>query len=231
MKLSTGNEIKEPCFAFMNQEIKDFQFEKIRNLPIYHMHFRSQALLAYSFLRFQEYYESPFYKGKIFSIDEFIDWYKKEYQKTVFEYHKDWSGFNIPSYVLEPFKKGLFKDLNALEKSFLNVVSKVEESDFYIIGTYAEDNAEKHEIAHGLYHCFPEYKAEMDEILLDYDLSEFYDYLGDTGYHPDVFKDDVQAYSIDDPCILKENDVNLPYIDELSSRCLLVFDKYYKNEC
>jgi len=56
-------------------------------------------------LRFEEYYESPRFKGRIFTFDEYRKWYVKNSPKGKktgrFTYYSDWSGFNIPSYALK----------------------------------------------------------------------------------------------------------------------------------
>ena len=72
--------------------------------PIYHVSFPNQYLLAATFLRFQEHYESPKFRGRIFDWEEFMDWYAE--QKGKFSYLQDWSGFNLPSPVFEPFRSG-----------------------------------------------------------------------------------------------------------------------------
>ncbi len=39
--------------------------------------FRDQSRLVSSCLRFQENYESPVFKGKVFTRDEFLDWHAR----------------------------------------------------------------------------------------------------------------------------------------------------------
>ena len=86
---------------------------------IYHVSFPTRKEAASTFLRFQEHYESPQFRGKIFSLDEFKEWYtansEKGKAKGKFTYYDDWGGFNIPSYILEPFYKGLFNPLSEKE--------------------------------------------------------------------------------------------------------------------
>lgn len=69
--------------------------------------FENQKELASTFVRFQEHYESPEFAGKTFSLEEFKEWYIKNSEKGretgEFTYYEDWSGFNIPSYVMRPF--------------------------------------------------------------------------------------------------------------------------------
>ena len=52
---------------------------------------------AMTFLRVQEFYESPNkkFRGKNFSIWDYMKWYSTEYGKG-FTYGTDWSGFNVP---------------------------------------------------------------------------------------------------------------------------------------
>jgi len=54
--------------------------------------------LALSFLRYQEFYENPKFKDKIFTIKKFAKWYEKY---GSFSYAKDWAGFNLPLDVIK----------------------------------------------------------------------------------------------------------------------------------
>ena len=100
--------------------------EIIKN--IFHISFSTQHELASTFLRFQEYYESPKFRGKIFSFYEYKKWYTANSPKGKktgkFTYYKDWGGFNIPSYVLKPFYQGKFNPLSNKEKKFLRAFKK-----------------------------------------------------------------------------------------------------------
>lgn len=55
--------------------------------------------LAMTFLRMQEWYESPNPKfaRKHFTLEEYMRWYQKAYGNGAFTYPKDWTGFNVPS--------------------------------------------------------------------------------------------------------------------------------------
>src|SRR5262245_26903475 len=85
---------------------------------IYLLVFETQYELASTFLRFQEHYESPKFRKKIFSLEEFMDWYGQE-NKGKFSYFKDWAGFNIPSTEFEPFLEGKFDPLLEKEKRLM----------------------------------------------------------------------------------------------------------------
>jgi hypothetical protein len=62
---------------------------------IYLLRFETQYEITSSFLRIQEHYESPHFSGRVFTLEEFMDWYAAEY--GAFTYLEDWSGFNVPS--------------------------------------------------------------------------------------------------------------------------------------
>src|SRR3989344_6116167 len=88
----------------------------------------SQYQLAATFMRFQEHYESPYFRKKIFSVEEYMDWYARK--RGNFTYYKDWSGFNIPSWVLAPFYEGKFDPLLEKERVFLKLFSGIQDK-FY----------------------------------------------------------------------------------------------------
>ena len=54
---------------------------------IFHLKFNSQQELAETFLRFQEHYESPKYRGKVFTLGEFRKWYTDVHGS--FSYYQD----------------------------------------------------------------------------------------------------------------------------------------------
>lgn len=162
--------------------------------------FESQLELTSTFLRFQEYYESPEFKGRIFTLEEFKKWYIEK--KGKFSYYTDWNGFNIPSGILTTFREGSFDPLSTLETSFLGIFEDVEEP-FYVIGTHKEypkekiENLIQHETAHGLFYTNSDYKNEVLQILEKYNHAELFlwlEFLG--GYHPDVFLDEAHAYGL-----------------------------------
>jgi hypothetical protein len=166
--------------------------------------FDNQIDMTSTFLRFQEHYESPFFKGKYFTLDEFKEWYIKTSpngkKSGKFTYYTDWGGFNIPSYILKPFFNGAFNPLSENEKQFLSYFEN-NESDFYIIGitkqTTSSQSAIVHETAHGLFYLNESYRKEIEQIISAYDVYKFNEKLIDMGYHQDVLVDEIQAYCID----------------------------------
>lgn len=163
----------------------------------------SRKELAETMMRFQEYYESPFWQGKIFTRGQFLNWYSEQYGGAT--YSKDWSGFNFPSYVLEPFKKGLFDPLTKNEKKILKYF-KYRNDNFYIIGANSE-NVLKHELCHALYYTNVEYRNKVNKYLNSNKskIKKLTTYIIDMGYSKTVLLDEIQAYILDDDYLEKNN--------------------------
>jgi hypothetical protein len=142
---------------------------------VYLLTFDTQKDVTSTFLRFQEHYESPEFAGKVFTLDEYKEWYVKNSPNGIktgeFTYYSDWSGFNIPSTILQPFYEGKFHPLSEAEQRILDLF-RDKEHPFYIIGVHKESKSfEKllrHETAHGLFFTNPEYKKEALDIITKY---------------------------------------------------------------
>src|SRR5580704_15894322 len=100
---------------------------------IYLLCFKTQYELAATFLRVQEYYESPRFSGRIFSLEQFMDWYAERFGN--FTYYQDWTGFNVPSTALRPFYDGRFDPLSEKEKRLLRLFKGLRKP-FYVIGIH-----------------------------------------------------------------------------------------------
>jgi hypothetical protein len=160
--------------------------------------FDEQRPLASSFMRFQEHYESPEFRGEVFTRDEYKEWYRET--TGSFTYFEDWNGFNIPSNVLKPFYNGRFDPLTDQERSLLTEFSD-QELPFYLIGTHRNTakmtDYLRHETAHGLFHTDESYQEKALTLLSKHDTSAIKEeLLSMSGYHPDVIQDEVHAYSI-----------------------------------
>src|ERR1043166_6690987 len=81
---------------------------------IYLLRFETLYELSSTFLRIQEHYESPHFHGRVFTLEQFMDWYAAKNEKKEFSYFEDWDGFNVPSTAFQPFYDGRFDPL--LEK-------------------------------------------------------------------------------------------------------------------
>lgn len=161
---------------------------------IYLVEASTQYALTSTFLRFQEHYESPKFRGKIFSLDDFMDWYAEKYGN--FSYYQDWGGFNIPSSVLKPFQEGKFNPLSAKENKFLKLFEKIQEP-FYIIGVNKPFDLPtlKHEFVHGLFYTDEAYRDQVLSEIKTLNIKTFEKALKNAGYHPAVYKDETNAYA------------------------------------
>jgi hypothetical protein len=193
--------------------------------------FDTQRDVTSTFLRFQEHYESPEFRGKTFSLDEFKKWYvpnsPKGRKTGEFTYHTDWNGFNIPSYVLKPFYSGKFNPLTEQERKFLEIF-KDEPEPFYIIGVHRAtkklSSLLKHEIAHGLFYTDENYRSEVLGVLSHFDVEPIkVELRSKAGYHEQVLEDECQAYSI---ASLKKLKTSIP--KELSNNLRMIYRKYLK---
>jgi hypothetical protein len=195
--------------------------------------FETQRDITSTFLRFQEYYESPKFKGKPFSLNEFKKWYTATSPNGIktgkFSYYSDWNGFNIPSYVLKPFYDGKFNPLSKLENKILNLF-KDEVGAYYIIGIHKKikkiNNFLKHETAHGLFYTNDNYKNEVTRTLSKFNINPIKEELKSrAGYNEAVLQDEVHAYSLD-----SASGLTTPIPKKLSAKLNKIYAKYLKQK-
>ena len=214
------------------------KYEKIAN-NIYHLTLPSNWQLAKTFLRFQEHFESPKFRGKIFSLDEYKKWYILNSpigKKTgKFTYYRDWGGFNIPSKVLIPFYKGKFNPLSKEEKVILKLFKNKRKKKFYIIATFKNSGRYllKHEIAHGLFYTNLKYKREVIKILKRIDQKvkrQITNYLAKYGggYHPSVWTDEIHTHILENLNYLKKHGVDSTKLLKINKKLNEAFSKYLK---
>jgi len=97
---------------------------------IYHLTFKEPGVMAHTMMRFQEFYESPAFRGKYFTREEFMSWYNEEKKGT--QYIEDWGlfGFNVPGEVLAPFNEGKFAGITAQEQFILDYFEPLRNENF-----------------------------------------------------------------------------------------------------
>jgi len=195
------------------------------NDRIHLLMFNNQYDITSTFLRFQEHYESPEFKGKIFTFEEFKEWYTEDGE---FSYYTDWNGFNIPSHILQPFQNGDFNPLSDKEKQLLGLFEG-RNSKFYIIGAHrGKDDlggdVVTHEVAHGLFYTDEQYRGEVLEVLPEFDLEELkVQLLKDDGYHRDVLDDECHAHT------LSPSNYSRPFVQKsLEARLRVIFNRAVK---
>lgn len=224
MKLSELNSLQKKLVKFQLQEI----------IPgVIHLNFSKQTDLTSTLLRFQEYYESPKFRNKHFTIPEFVRWYKTT-RSGKFSYLKDWSGFNFPSSVVETFwNKWSNKKTNftVREKQvLLNLPDK--SNKFYVIGTYGKTNNKdyklilKHELAHALYYLDENYKKQVLQVLKKVEVKPIHQYLKKLGYHKSVWMDETNAYILTDQDDLLESQITIS--QNVSHQLDKLYTKYYQ---
>jgi hypothetical protein len=164
-----------------------------------------------SFVRMQEFYESPKFKGKYFTLEEFIDYWSLNYGKGAFTYPNAWNGFNLPGEVFESWKKKFIHEHNDIlrerEISVLTTVFELMDKDecdgkYYIIAVNEENKVDmneaiEHETAHAFYYLYPEYRKSCDKLLKKLGKKQYKndkEMLLKMGYCKKVINDELQAY-------------------------------------
>lgn len=170
---------------------------------IYLLKIKDIWIRAMLFMRIQEYYESPSDKfvRKAFEIEDYINWYKKDFKKSdIFTYGDDWSGFNIPSYIIDDCFKTI-KNPTDYDKMFFSIVDTIHTKcidKYYLIGASIDsDSVLDHEICHALYYLNSEYKQKMNQMIdqiPEKSRKLIRDILLNMGYNEMVLKDEIQAY-------------------------------------
>jgi len=154
----------------------------------------TQYDLCMSFVRIQEFYESPEFKRRYFTLEEFIDWWSLNVSMTYgsFDYPSRWCGFNIPGKIIYDWLfecdenilrdreldliRGLAKSLHIKTGSvdqgqgfyeiFQNKMNKI-----YLIGCHKKNTIGQrskvidHEMAHAMYALNAKYKERCDNLL------------------------------------------------------------------
>lgn len=194
---------------------------------IYLVEAPTQYALASTFLRFQEHYESPKFRGQFFSLEEFMDWYAE--RRGNFTYYKDWTGFNIPSHILTPFRKGKFNPLSKKEIKFLDLFKKVQKP-FYVIGVARPFDLPtlKHELVHGLFYTDEAYRNRVLETMKSLDIRTFEKALTSLGYHPAVHKDETNAYATTGVTSLVEDGLSLKKAEPVQKAMKKIFADYFR---
>ena len=207
------------------------KLETLFNCSLLHFIGDTQYELCRTMLRFQEFYESPEFKNKIFTLGEFRKWYVQQYGS--FSYYKDWSGFNFPAYIVYPFYNGLFDPLLKEEQYIVDKVTPYIQNDPYIIGTYDgdEDDIFIHELCHAFYYLDRKYRDRVNSFI-DNNYNAFEDlitWISNNGYSFDkeIIFDEVNAYVSTDNGSLNEKDIDISA--KYKATLKRMFDETYNN--
>lgn len=193
----------------------------------------TQYEVASTFMRLQEFYESPKFRGRFIDLESYMDWYASEYDN--FTYTTDWSGFNVPGEVVRKFFSVHSKNLLQKELSLYNLLADWIKSKkkFYVIATYEKSfddgggSVIDHELAHAMFYMFEEYREAMTEHVMR--LPKAYrnavkEALTGLGYHGDVITDETQAYLATSTTPYLKNEftnkkVNIPWVNIVDIQC------------
>jgi len=172
---------------------------------IYAVVINDQHSRAMVFIRPQEFYESIFDEivHKQFKFNRYMDIYKQHYGKQEFTYGSDWSGFNIPSNILEECMFNIDpEDINTYDKIMLSVIKEIKkiegDNKYYLLGVdKLKNDLLEHEFAHAMYFTLPDYKSKMDKLTSECDENvkrKMFKSIVDYGYADHVLSDEMQAY-------------------------------------
>jgi hypothetical protein len=129
------------------------------------------------FCRYQEFYESPYeeIRGNFFTWEKYMMIYRNRWKKKLFTYPEDWSGFNIPSNVVEKAMAKFSKDKGPYDEIMSDIWYHCENyplrynkprTKWYLIGADSfKSKTMDHEIAHGLYYTNKQYKSNCDNLI------------------------------------------------------------------
>lgn len=159
--------------------------------------FNTRYEVCSTMMRLEEFYESPYksIKGKYFTLEQFMDEYAKH--KGNFTYTSDWSGFNVPSNVVDAFWSRFIPNLLQKELKLRQVIETIPDKKYYLIAVYKKgtEKALRHELAHAYYYLDPKYKKTMDELVEKFEYRKKMEAkLLKIGYCREVLKDEMQAY-------------------------------------
>jgi hypothetical protein len=178
---------------------------------IIRVHYPTQEELCRAFLRVEEHYESPEFKGKVFTLGQFRQWYTQ--QKGAWTYYGDWGGFNVPGCFFRPFLDGMFDPLAPEEKELVELFRNKDDG-FYVIGTSEDGEADilDHELCHALWGTNEKYKTEILAALVKskYNPQPIWELLHRLGYHSDVIDDETHAYMSASSDYLAEHGIDVP---------------------
>jgi len=196
------------------------------NGTIFHFIFNNRRNLGMAFIRFQEHYDSPEFKNKCFTLDEFKAWYMKEKKSETFTYYTDWAGYNFPDTALTAFQEERFADLTDAENAILRWLNQVK-GRFYVIGSVGRDDETfRHEMAHAFYYLEPEYREKAESIVKSYNTTPIKMWLEYRGYDDDVMIDEIQAYMSCNPSLILK-----PHAKEYYKTLIAETTELFENEC
>ena len=232
--LEKGGEAKPPAIEAEDAaEIPKANFNKVKtsSYQIFEVTANRKSIVAKIFVRPQVHYDNKEFKGRIFTLDEFKDWYSGGKE---FTYYYDWNGFNVPDSTIKKFIDGKFNPLTPDEKWLIENIKSSGinlREPFYLVGYSNDDESTRnHELSHALYYLSSEYKKSADKIIDSipkHELGTLNDFMGVRKYHPSVYKDEMQAYLMADKDYLQRYGGWNPSYEPHHHKLVEAFNKYF----
>ena len=175
---------------------------------VLHVETETQYDLTSTFMRVQEFYESPYgeIRGRFFTHERYMDicaygTKRSTQDEVIFSYLEDWNGFNVPGNVFDKWSN-LFAEHYLWDKEELlikKVNNKKPKGKYYVIGTHREGEVGDydHELSHAWYYLDPKYKKMMHKLLDKLSTKareQIKKNILDDGYLEDVIDDESIAY-------------------------------------
>ena len=173
---------------------------------IYHAKFEDQYGMCMTILRIHEHEENPVFKNKIFTFEQYMDWYVKNMGEGHFNFDKKILGFSIPGTCFRRFIKHFPTDKQTdKEKAFIEMMIGIagkeifENKDiFSVVATFnrAKSPDFKHEIAHSFYYIDEEYRTQVKKLIrkIDKDVKQkLSEYIIGLGYLKSEVPDELNA--------------------------------------
>lgn len=192
----------------------------------------TQHELADLFMRFQEHYESPNreFRERGFSREEFESWYSEKFGNGQFTYLDDWSGFNIPGYILHPFFTNQFPNITPSEQFILDYFKGADLNQIYIIGVHEEDGCEalEHEKSHALFYLNHSYRFRVEIIEKQHwkELVSVRLFLRSKGYCNKVLIDETNAWLCFDEVLLSQYGVDVEPLRKVQGRLQKMYRRF-----
>jgi hypothetical protein len=170
----------------------------IKNVVV--LAFKKQWDLAMSFVRMQAFYNDLAFKGRTFSLEEFMDRYVAVH--GTFDYHTRRVVYHLPGSAHwdwgMKFKSLLPCGVRDRELSLRHpfvAMGREEISKYYIVGISVEgycgeDPFYRHGLAHALYHVSPAYRRQADRLLEEWKGLDIHPYGAAMNLSRDVMDDD-----------------------------------------
>jgi len=146
-----------------------FKYKKI-NKKILLLEFKTQYDMCMSMIRIQEFCENLKFKGRFFSLEEYMDYEAKASKEKCFTYLTDHCGFMLDNYQIYYWRSRFPKqDQREREVSVIETIKGAQMgNEFCVIALYSGkefDSALRHELAHSFYFLYPGYRLKCKDLI------------------------------------------------------------------